>query len=420
SYGAPAAGAAQVFAIGSTAEDPQRAAAFVDWLYSPAGVYANSSQTMGAAGPQGLTWELNDEGKPELTEFGRKALLEGGATVPDEWGGGPYIDGASWLNVTTVLGNDVDPETGHPYNYKMWKTYQESVANPLTEDWAAQMGGHATTMEYLEANDMLLVGTGASYVAPEETAEVETIRNQVKAVIVEDSWKMAFAADEAEFESLLTSMRETALGLGYDTVLEVDVTNAKDQNAMREEDAARFGWTAPFAATSALRPCSDPVGDGPGRSWRLRPRLVGVTSGRAQGRVVARGKNAGLSRRDCARTSWEPSRSTAIATAVRPIAGIGRSTAETSQGPFVARSVGAIATTWTSSGQGTSSCEKVRPSMPRAGSWCTRTPSKRGPSRSCSRTKAVTASGAVGTSSTCASRPSSLQAIVYPSRARRA
>lgn len=241
SYGAPAAGAAQVFAIGSTAEDPQRAAAFVDWLYSPAGVYANSSQTMGAAGPQGLTWELNDEGKPELTEFGRKALLEGGATVPDEWGGGPYIDGASWLNVTTVLGNDVDPETGHPYNYKMWKTYQESVANPLTEDWAAQMGGHATTMEYLEANDMLLVGTGASYVAPEETAEVETIRNQVKAVIVEDSWKMAFAADEAEFESLLTSMRETALGLGYDTVLEVDMTNAKDQNAMREEVAARFG-----------------------------------------------------------------------------------------------------------------------------------------------------------------------------------
>src|SRR5699024_7613279 len=126
-------------------------------------------------------------------------------------------------------------------NYKMWETYQESVANPLTEDWAAQMGGHATTMEYLEANDMLLVGTGASYVAPEETAEVETIRNQVKAVIVEDSWKMAFAADEAEFESLLTSMRETALGLGYDTVLEVDMTNAKDQNAMREEVAARFG-----------------------------------------------------------------------------------------------------------------------------------------------------------------------------------
>lgn len=241
SYGAPAAGANQVFTIGSTAEDPERAAAFLDWLYSPAGVYANSSQTMGAAGPQGLTWELNAEGKPELTDFGREALLGDGATVPEEWGGGPYIDGASWLNVTTVLGNDEDPETGYPYNYKMWETYQDSVANPLTEDWAAHMGGHATTMEYLRANDMLLVGTGASYVAPQESSEIETTRNQVKAVIVENSWKMSFAADEAEFESLLTTMRETADGLGYQAVLEVDMTNAEDQNAKREKVAAEFG-----------------------------------------------------------------------------------------------------------------------------------------------------------------------------------
>lgn len=241
SYGAPAAGAAQVFTIGSTAEDPQRAAAFIDWLYSPAGVYANSSQTMGAAGPQGLTWELNGEGKPELTEFGRKALLGEGATVPEEWGGGPYIDGSSWLNVTTVLGNDEDPETGYPYNYKMWETYQDSVANPLTEDWAAKMGGYGTTMEYLKDNDMLLVGAGASFVAPQESSEVETIRNQVKAVIVENSWKMSFAADEAEFESLLTTMRETAEGLGYQTVLDVDMQNAKDQHTQREDVAAKFG-----------------------------------------------------------------------------------------------------------------------------------------------------------------------------------
>ena len=241
SYGAPAAGAQQVFAIGSTAEDPERAAAFLDWLYSPAGVYANSSQTMGAAGPQGLTWELNADGKPELTDFGREALLAGGATVPEEWGGGPYIEGTSWLNVTTVLGNDEDPETGYPYNYKMWETYQASVANPLTEDWAEKMGGYGTTMEYLKDNDMLLVGAGASFVAPQESSEVETIRNQVKAVIVENSWKMAFAADDAAFESLLTTMRETADGLGYQTVLEVDMTNAKDQNTKREEVAAEFG-----------------------------------------------------------------------------------------------------------------------------------------------------------------------------------
>jgi multiple sugar transport system substrate-binding protein/putative aldouronate transport system substrate-binding protein len=241
SYGASIYGAEQVFAVGADAEDPQRAAAFIDWLYSSAGVYANSSQTMGAAGPQGLTWELNADGAPELTDFGRQALLGDGAEVPAEWGGGDYIDGSSWLNVTTVLGNDIDPETGAPYNYKMWETYQASVSNPLVEDWAGRMGGAATTMEYLTANDMIAVAPGASYVAPEDSSEVDTIRNQVKAVIVENSWKMAFAADEAEFEALLEGLQSTADGLGYQTVLEVDMANAKEQATLREEVAAEFG-----------------------------------------------------------------------------------------------------------------------------------------------------------------------------------
>jgi len=241
SYGASIYGAEQVFAVGADAEDPQRAAAFIDWLYSSAGVYANSSQTMGAAGPQGLTWELDADGNPELTDFGRQALLGDGAEVPAEWGGGDYIDGSSWLNVTTVLGNDLDPETGAPFNYKMWETYQASVSNPLVDDWAGRMGGAATTMEYLVANDMVAVAPGASYVAPEDSSEVETIRNQVKAVIIENSWKMAFASDEAEFDALLEGLRTTADGLGYQTVLEVDMANAEEQAALREEVAAEFG-----------------------------------------------------------------------------------------------------------------------------------------------------------------------------------
>ena len=37
SYGAEAYGGKQVFAIGSKAEDPERIAAFIDWLYSRRG-----------------------------------------------------------------------------------------------------------------------------------------------------------------------------------------------------------------------------------------------------------------------------------------------------------------------------------------------------------------------------------------------
>lgn len=233
SYGAEAYGGKQVFAIGSKAEDPERIAAFIDWLYSAEGAYANSSQTMGSAGPQGLTWDVNDKGEPELTEFGSQVFLEGGATVPEEWGGGEYADGVSALNVASVLPIDVDAATGFPYSYTFWPSYQAATANTLTEDWSAKMGGETTTMGYLEANDQVLVAPGASYAAPADDSSTETLRNQVKEIIKQYSWQMVFAENDAQFQSLLDELIQTANGLGYEDVLKVDMDNAKAQNDAR-------------------------------------------------------------------------------------------------------------------------------------------------------------------------------------------
>lgn len=233
SYGAEAYGGKPVFAIGSKAEDPERIAAFIDWLYSPEGAYANSSQTMGSAGPQGLTWDVNEAGEPELTDFGNQVFLEGGATVPEEWGGGDYADGVSALNVASVLPIDTDPATGFPYSYTFWPSYQEATSNPLTQDWSAKMGGATSTMEYLEANDQVLVAPGASYAAPADDSATETLRNQVKEIIKQFSWQMVFAENDAQFESLRDELIRTANGLGYEDVLKVDMDNAKEQNDAR-------------------------------------------------------------------------------------------------------------------------------------------------------------------------------------------
>ena len=97
------------------------------------------------------------------------------------------------------------------------------------------MDNAETTIDYLEKNDQLLVAPGASYLAPEDDSEIETLRNQVKSTVVEYSWKMVFAKDEAEFNSLLKEMQDTAKGLNYDKVLAIDMQNAKDQQKAREE-----------------------------------------------------------------------------------------------------------------------------------------------------------------------------------------
>ncbi|MFQ7373906.1 MAG: ABC transporter substrate-binding protein [Enterococcus casseliflavus] len=240
SYGAEVYGGKQFIGIGSNAEDPERIAAFIDWLYLSEGVLANSSQTSGSSGPEGLTWEMKD-GEPVLTEFGKQALLDGDGDVPEEYGGGSYKDGVSALNVNTVLPIDVNPDTGFPYAYTMWESYQNETTDPVKEDWSKNMGGAESTIGYLEENDQLLVAPGASYVAPEDSSEISTLRNQAKATIIEYSWRMVFAKDEAEFDQLLKEMQETADGLGYQTVLEFDMNNAKDQNEKRIEVAKEFG-----------------------------------------------------------------------------------------------------------------------------------------------------------------------------------
>ncbi|MDT2982211.1 ABC transporter substrate-binding protein [Enterococcus casseliflavus] len=240
SYGAEVYGGKQFIGIGSNAEDPERIAAFIDWLYSSEGVLANSSQTSGSSGPEGLTWEMKD-GEPVLTEFGKQALLDGDGDVPEEYGGGSYKDGVSALNVNTVLPIDINPDTGFPYAYTMWGSYQNETTDPVKEDWSKNMGGAESTIGYLEENDQLLVAPGASYVAPEDSSEISTLRNQAKATIIEYSWRMVFAKDEAEFDQLLKEMQETADGLGYQTVLEFDMNNAKDQNEKRIEVAKEFG-----------------------------------------------------------------------------------------------------------------------------------------------------------------------------------
>jgi len=237
SYGAAKNGDKTVMAIGSKAKDPQRLADFINWLYSPEGITMNCAQTTKSSGPEGLTWEMKDS-KPVLTDFGKKAFYEGGDTkMPDGWGKGTWKDGVSPLNVTTVLGIDINPKTGYAYNYTLWDSVIAANTTALDTDWQTKMKAK-TTVEYLKNAGQMIVAPGSGYAAPQETSDITTIRSQCKAIIVQDSWKMVFAKDENEFNSTLADMQKTVKGLGYDQVLKVDMQNSKDQETAREKAVA--------------------------------------------------------------------------------------------------------------------------------------------------------------------------------------
>ena len=234
SYGATPRGDKTMIALGSQAKNKQRLVKFINWLYSPEGVYDSSNQTGGSAGPQGLNWEIKD-GQPVLTEFGSSVLSGESENVPEEWGGGSYSDGISALNFTTVTVNDIDPDTGYTYNPVLWPSEIEKAnQNTLNQDWQEHMGA-STTMEYLKNNDMLLVGAGSSYVQPEEDSQISTLRGSIKTEIVNSSWKASFADSESECEKIFSEMIKTVNGLDIDSVLEVDMKNAKDQDKARKD-----------------------------------------------------------------------------------------------------------------------------------------------------------------------------------------
>lgn len=222
-----------IVAIGSGAKDPERLAEFVNWLYSPEGIYANSAQPVtGTAGPEGMTWEMTDAG-PALTEYGILALSGKNIDVPEEWGGGTWNTGCSHLNFNSVALIDKNPD-GYPYFYTLWDSYQDLENTALDVAWKEDMQAD-TTLDYLLKHNQYLVCPGIIYQAPAESSEIATLRNQCRSVIVDYSWRMVFAKDEETFYSLQKEMQTEAKSLGYGQVLSEDMENAKTQTQVREE-----------------------------------------------------------------------------------------------------------------------------------------------------------------------------------------
>ena len=219
--------------IGSQADDPQRLADFIEWLYSPEGIMASqASGPSETCGPEGLTWEMGESG-PELTEFGKSALGGESVEVPDEWGGGSWQEGICAFNVTFVQSVDTNPQTGEAYMYKLWNSGQKERTK-LDDDWT-EVTGVLNAMEYLEKHNMLIVAPGDSYVNAKEDYQITTIRNQCRVSLIGYSWDLIYAEDEMQFSGIFVEMEETLENLKFAQIFHYDEQCAREKNQERQE-----------------------------------------------------------------------------------------------------------------------------------------------------------------------------------------
>lgn len=228
SYGSRVTGSFEsAIAIGSGASDPVRMANFIDWLYSTEGIMASCADSpQGTAGIEGLTWQMTEQG-PELTDFGIKAFYSKDTLMPEEYGGGKWLDGICKLNYKPVSTAECTPD-GYPYYFSTWDSVIAMRQSDIEKDWASHIGSQSV-MDYLQDNNALIVSPGVSYKAAKETTELSTIRVQCAAAITEYSWKMVFATDDSEFSSLYSDLLNRTTALGYSQIYEYDLTNAKDE-----------------------------------------------------------------------------------------------------------------------------------------------------------------------------------------------
>lgn len=228
SYGSRVTGSFEsAIAIGAGASDPVRMANFIDWLYSTEGIMASCADSpQGTAGIEGLTWQMTEQG-PELTDFGIKAFYSKDTLMPEEYGGGKWLDGICKLNYKPVANAECTPD-GYPYYFSTWDSVIAMKQSDIEKDWASHIGSQSV-MDYLQDNNALIVSPGVSYKAAKETTELSTIRVQCAAAITEYSWKMVFATDDSEFNSLYSDLLNRTTALGYSQIYEYDLANAKDE-----------------------------------------------------------------------------------------------------------------------------------------------------------------------------------------------
>lgn len=211
-----------VFMVGSKAQDPQRMVDLIDWLYSPEGIACATDRY---CGPEGLLYTMEGD-QPVFTDLGKECFIEGDGTMPAAYGGGSWKDGGSKLSYKLVSSGDVNPDNGIVYDPTLWDSYLELTSNPVWAAWQTQMGA-TTPIEFLLDKDEMVVSPGISFSPEVDSTEIETLRAQVKAVIVENTWKAIFAATDEECEEHIQTMIETAKGLGYDELLAVDTAKAQ-------------------------------------------------------------------------------------------------------------------------------------------------------------------------------------------------
>ncbi len=214
------------FGIGAATEYPEKALAYVDYMYSVEGLFTLTN------GPEGLLWEIDADGVPYMTEEAI-SIIKNGEELP---GGGVLNDGLGSINSYGLSRAFVHPEYNVPLAYSFWPSWMGQNPSKIRQMWREDTG-YDYPSQYFKGEDKYVMTELAFNMATTMSDDLISIVSQVGDIASSYSWQMVFAADEAEFNALYEEMVTKVEGLGVQQVLDwcyAEWENAKAKAAKYE------------------------------------------------------------------------------------------------------------------------------------------------------------------------------------------
>ncbi|MCL2033614.1 MAG: sugar ABC transporter substrate-binding protein [Oscillospiraceae bacterium] len=212
-------GTGRAFAAGTT--DPvkkERVKMLMEWMTSPQGI----TEIMG--GIKGYTFVDSTEfpGAFDRTPIGENALGDNNP-IPDEYGGGIYRDGMLQINQWTVSSIGTNPETGYGFDPRVWPMTLKQSAVGTLNDWSDRFGT-ASPFQYLVDHNLTKVVPYVNVNLVPDTSDISVIRTSCGPIVCDASWRMIFARDQAEFDTLWATLKADLDGFGWQELVAFDKT----------------------------------------------------------------------------------------------------------------------------------------------------------------------------------------------------
>ena len=218
-YGMDVYGGNRIFSIGAKTQYPELCMEIINYLCTPEG------RMVMEYGPQGVTWDYDEEGNTYFTELGNKCHNDINTSMAEAGYQGSFHDGQpQWNNITWAL-DALNPDSnGERYNSDYWASNNVNAKCDVEQDWR-DFTGCLTTDEYMEKGGYRLA-PATTFVGGKRDDDMQTKWDQTTECIRTYSWNAIYAKDDAEFESIVEEMIAKANSYYYKECLDWSLEEA--------------------------------------------------------------------------------------------------------------------------------------------------------------------------------------------------